>query len=149
MRISESAIETIRHHSKATYPEECCGVLVGEYDDVTFASEAVPVANTSEEHRERRYTIDAAELFRVTRDAGKRGLDVVGFYHSHPDHPAEPSSTDLEEATFPSYVYLIQSVIDGKPDELTAWTLADDRSRFLREAIDELRNEPSSTTEHP
>lgn len=135
MLINDSTIESIRKHSASTYPEECCGVLLGLFEDDLRVLKAIPVNNKSPEHRERHYTIDAPTLFRIIREGEAEGLDVVGFYHSHPDHPARPSQTDLDEATFPTYVYLIQSVIAGAPDELTAWRLAGDRSRFVEEAI--------------
>lgn len=145
MQITRTSIDAIRTHAASTYPEECCGVLLGELGGGVRVVETVSVDNTSEAHRERRYLIDAPTLFRITKDADRRGLDVVGFYHSHPDHPAQPSQTDLEQATFPAYVYVIQSVVAGAADELTAWTLADDRSRFIAEEIHELQTESPTT----
>ncbi len=148
MQISQATIDAVRSHAAATYPEECCGVLLGDFAEELRVLESVGVDNLSEEHRERRYLIDAPTLFRITKDADRRGLDVVGFYHSHPDHPAQPSQTDLEQATFPTYVYLIQSVQEGAADELTAWTLAPDRSRFIAEDILGLTNESPTTHGH-
>ena len=110
-------------------------MLVGHFGDESQVLEAISADNRSDEHRERRYTIEAETLLRITRDAEADGLDVIGFYHSHPDHPARPSQTDLDEATFPSYVYLIQSVRNREPAELTAWTLAPDRSKFQEQPI--------------
>ncbi|MBT8399757.1 MAG: M67 family metallopeptidase [Rhodothermia bacterium] len=148
MQITHTTTNAIRSHAAATYPEECCGVLLGEFGQSVRVLEAVAADNTSQAHRERRYLIDAPTLFRITKDADRRGLDVVGFYHSHPDHPAQPSQTDLEQATFPTYVYLIQSVLGGAADDLTAWTLAHDRSRFIAEDIQELQNESPTTHGH-
>lgn len=145
MHITKTTIDSIRTHASVTYPEECCGVLLGEFREGIRVLEAVAVDNTSETQRERRYLIDAPTLFRITKEADGRGLDVVGFYHSHPDHPAQPSQTDLEQATFPAYVYMIQSVVGGTAYDLTAWTLANDRSRFIAEVIDELQNETPIT----
>ncbi len=130
IRISRAALESIRLRAAEMYPEECCGVLVGRAVDGVAVTEAVHVVNTHADNRARRYAIDARSLFSISRDAERRSLDVVGFYHSHPDHPARPSETDLREATFPHYVYMIQAVEGGTPTELTAWTLADDRSAF-------------------
>mgnify|MGYP006281073259 CR=1 FL=1 len=93
------------------------------------------VANRQPENRERRYQISADDYRAAQADADAQGLDVVGVYHSHPDHPARPSETDLQEATFPGYTYVIVSVQKGTPDVLTAWSLAPDRSRFDREEI--------------
>lgn len=139
VNLEKDVAGTIARHAMDTYPEECCGILVGSTNDegieVRFA---VEVSNSSRTHREQHYTIDAATLHTVTRDADRVGLDIVGFYHSHPDHPARPSATDLTEATFPNYVYLIQSVARDRVNELTAWTLAADRSRFLPLSIEYL-----------
>ncbi len=148
MQIAHSTIDVVRSHAAATYPEECCGVLLGEFGKSIRVLEVVAVDNTSDAHRERRYLIDAPTLFRITKEADQRGLDVVGFYHSHPDHPAQPSQTDLDQATFPAYVYMIQSVLGGAADDLTAWTLAHDRSRFISEHIHELHNESPTTHGH-
>ncbi len=141
MKISAAALNVIRRHAAETSPEECCGLLIGRLEDGTSVLEAVPMANVFSENRNRRYRISPDALFRATRDAERRELDVVGFYHSHPDHPALPSETDLAEATFPNYVYLIQSVRSGEPTEITAWRLSDDRSRFVGEIISEDRQQ--------
>jgi proteasome lid subunit RPN8/RPN11 len=91
---------------------------------------AEPVENVREELKERRYRIAPADLFQAERKAAEMGHDVVGFYHSHPDHPAEPSATDLAEATFPGYAYVIVSVRSGTPGAIRSWSLRDDRSGF-------------------
>lgn len=131
MRMKDQVVEAIRRHAAGTYPEECCGVLVGSAGEEIIVAEAIAVENVDDADRSRRYTIGADTLLRITRDAARRDLDVVGFYHSHPDHPARPSETDLREATFPHYVYVIQSVDRGVPTEMTAWSLAQDRSSFV------------------
>ena len=87
------------------------------------------------ENRERRYQITPDDYRKAEEHAQANDLDIVGFYHSHPDHPARPSQTDLAEATFPGYTYVIISVNDGAPEELTAWSLATDRSQFNHEDI--------------
>jgi len=91
--------------------------------------------NQQAEHRTRRYQLTADDYRAADAAAQDQGLDVVGVYHSHPDHPARPSETDLAEATFPGFTYVIVSVHDGVPEALTAWTLAPDRSEFRREEI--------------
>lgn len=129
-------LDAIRAHGGATYPEECCGFLLGTTDEGRNRVRAIRrVDNRQSSNRERRYTIAPDDYRAAHQEAEAQGLDIVGFYHSHPDHPARPSETDLAEATFPGYTYVIVSVIDGTPDTLTAWALAPDRSRFEKEKI--------------
>ena len=131
LSLTPDAEAHIRNHGAATYPEECCGVLLGTVEGAALrVRQTFEVPNTREANRERRYLIGPKDFLAAERQARALGLDVVGFYHSHPDHPAQPSQTDLEEATFPGYAYLIVSVHQGEPVDLTAWTLADDRSTF-------------------
>lgn len=132
MTTDNSTINRIREHAAATYPEECCGFLIGTWrqDGSIQVVDAESVENVRGELRERRYRIDPDDLLRAEANAESRGLDVVGFYHSHPDHPARPSLTDLEEATFPGYAYVIVSVTRGQPGHITAWSLRDDRTGF-------------------
>lgn len=131
-------LEDIRRHAAETYPEECCGLLIGRLSDgQNEAVGARPVQNRNENRRVDRYVIDPDDYRKIDREARREELDIVGIYHSHPDHPAEPSSTDLEQATFPGFTYVIVSVENGLPADLTAWTLAPDRSRFLPEAVTE------------
>lgn len=137
METTKSVLDTIRHHATDAYPEEGCGFLLGTVTDegenrVTALRRA---ANRQPEHRTRRYQLTADDYREADEAARQQGLDVVGVYHSHPDHPARPSETDLEEATFPGFSYLIVSVRDGEAAEITAWSLAPDRSRFEREDV--------------
>ena len=137
MITTKSVLDTIRQHGADAYPEEGCGFLLGTVtDDGQNRVRALHRAtNRRAENRERRYELTADDYRAADAAAQEQGLDVVGIYHSHPDHPAEPSETDLEEATFPGYTYVIVSVHDGVPQDLTAWTLAPDRSEFWREEI--------------
>ena len=137
MTTTESVLESIRQHGADAYPEEGCGFLLGTVTDdgdnrVVAIRRAV---NRRSEWRTRRYQLTADDYREADEAAREQDLDVVGIYHSHPDHPARPSETDLEEATFPGYTYVIVSVHDGTPTELTAWTLAPDRSQFHHEDI--------------
>lgn len=138
VQAEKDVLEAVRRHGRTRYPEECCGFLLGHLDargrKVIVAAEAAE--NVRSENRERRYTIAPGDYLIADREAQRRGLDIVGFYHSHPDHPARPSATDLAEATFPEFVYVITSVNDGEAGDLTAWTLADDRSAFTEEVIE-------------
>lgn len=137
MRTNSTVISTIRDHARETYPEECCGFLLGvatPQGNVAFA--AWEADNARDENRKRRYTITPKDYIAADRAAKANGLDIIGFYHSHPDHPALPSPTDLKQATFPGYTYVIQSVMHGQPADLTAWSLAPDRSRFRSDSVE-------------
>lgn len=133
----QHVLDDIREHGADAYPEEGCGFLLGTVTDdgenrvVTIRR----VPNRQADHRTRRYQLTANDYRAADDAAQEQGLDVVGIYHSHPDHPARPSETDLEEATFPGFTYAIVSVHDGAATELTAWSLAPDRSQFHHEEI--------------
>ena len=114
MRIPRELVGAIRAHGKETYPHECCGFLVGRAGEVVELARA---SNAREDSPKNRYLIPPVEFVRVQREADARGLDIVGFYHSHPDHPARPSAFDREHA-WPGYAYLIVAVAKGVPDEL-------------------------------
>ncbi len=139
----------IARHAEETYPNECVGLLLGRLDGVrTEAEEVFPVPNrwtvevgltpTDAEHSLRdRFYLDPRDYLRAERTARERGLDVVGCYHSHPDHPAVPSPRDLTGAQGigggSRFAFLIQSVREGRAVELTAWTLNDGGTRFVAE----------------
>lgn len=141
MRAAKDVIAAIREHGEATYPEECCGFFLGRlegFDPVESGHEVtgmLPAPNRHPDGRERRFTIDPADWLAAEREAARLGLDVVGVYHSHPDHPARPSATDLAEAAFPGLAYVIVPVHGGRAGEPTAWALAPDRSRFDPEPL--------------
>ena len=137
MITTDSVLTDIRQHGADAYPEEGCGFLLGTVTDagVNRVAAIRRATNRHPEWRTRRYQLTADDYREADAAAQEQGLDVVGVYHSHPDHPAEPSETDLDEATFPGYTYVIVAVHDGTPEDLTAWTLAPDRSEFRREDI--------------
>lgn len=111
LRMTQIQWETIRSHGEATYPHECCGVLLGHATgDANVVCETTPTENIRTDSAHNRYQIDPAELIRIVRRGRERGLDVVGFYHSHPDHPAQWSKTDLAEAHWLGCSYVITSV---------------------------------------
>ncbi len=147
MTTDDSTISCIREHAAGVYPEECCGFLIGGWTDTgsVVVVGAQPVENVRGELKERRYRIAPNDLRRAEADAEAESRAVVGFYHSHPDHPARPSATDLEEATFPGYTYVIVSVNSGKPGEIRSWSLKDDRSGFEEQPI-EIVNEKLKTS---
>lgn len=135
LSLSESQVSAIRAHGEETYPHECCGFLIGDVDgDVTRVQEVLRASNTRDDSPNNRYAIDPKELHDIDRDAHKRGLGVIGIYHSHPDVPARPSEFDREHAC-PWYCYAIVSVVQGNAKELLNWKLDDDGSRFIEDAI--------------
>ena len=128
--------EQVHTHLCRAYPEEGCGVLVGQdHGERRMVERVVPLDNRGEAERNRRYLIAPEQLLVVEREAREAGLDVLGFYHSHPDHPARPSAFDLEHA-WPYYSYLIVSVAGGRAVDATSWRLVADRSRFEPERIE-------------
>ena len=123
--------EAIRAHGRETYPDECCGALYGREGAVT-ATWALP--NTTEEGPRRRFLVRPQDYREAEARATTSGTDLLGFYHSHPDHPARPSQYDLDHA-WPFFSYIIVSVRDGVPEEMTSWRLREDRSRFDPEEL--------------
>jgi proteasome lid subunit RPN8/RPN11 len=137
IRVRPSVLDAVRIEGRRTYPEECCGVLLGRTRAGAGGRqilEARPAANARKAERARRYLIGPEAVLRAEDEALERGLEVVGFFHSHPDHPAVPSEVDREHA-WPWYSYLILSVHRGVPSEARAWRLEDDRSGFREEGL--------------
>ncbi|MGA9567364.1 MAG: M67 family metallopeptidase [Candidatus Korobacteraceae bacterium] len=115
LKLRQADFAEIRRHGEETYPHECCGVLLGAIDDDTREVRATArCGNTRVDSPQNRYNIDPRELVRVQREARERDLDIVGFYHSHPDHPARWSPTDFQEAHWIGCSYVITSVEQGK-----------------------------------
>jgi proteasome lid subunit RPN8/RPN11 len=127
----------IAAHGERDYPYECCGLLLGSFSDGRgkICSEIYPISNAREEEAKRnRFLIRPEELMRGEKHAASKGLDVVGFYHSHPDDRAVPSAYDLDHA-WPVYSYIVVSVIEGRSQDLFSWEMEPDRSRFIEEEI--------------
>jgi len=116
----------IRQHGEETFPHECCGALIGREGHVAAA---VPLPNTTEEGPRRRFLVRPSDYRLAEQEASARGGDLLGFYHSHPDHPARPSQFDLDHA-WPTFAYIIVSVMAGKSALMTVWYLKEDRSSF-------------------
>jgi proteasome lid subunit RPN8/RPN11 len=115
LRVSRAVYEAIRAHGEETYPHECCGALLGRSVSGVWAVEdAVRAGNTRTDSAHNRYNIAPAELVKIEREARGRGLDIAGFYHSHPDHPAQWSQTDFAEAHWIGCAYVITAVSQGK-----------------------------------
>ncbi|MDQ3322610.1 MAG: M67 family metallopeptidase [Acidobacteriota bacterium] len=135
--LKEEHIAEIKKHGERDYPRECGGLLVGHLaaDGAKTVVELMPMENAREESaRHNRVLILPKDLMRAERYAREKKLDVVGYYHSHPDHPAVPSQFDLDHA-LPVWSYIIVSVQAEKATDLFAWQMENDRSKFNREEM--------------
>lgn len=137
IELAEQQGNEMAAHGERDYPYECCGLLLGSFADsgVKTVAEIYPISNAREEQAKRnRFLIRPEELMRGERYAETKGLDIVGFYHSHPDHPAVPSQYDLEHA-WPLYSYIVISVSTGVAGDVRSWEMEPDRSRFAEEEV--------------
>jgi proteasome lid subunit RPN8/RPN11 len=139
--ISGHLAEKIRAHGAETYPHECCGALLGR-DLELKSQEAVrevlalfPLVNRRDDSPRNRFSVTAEDVLEADKAAQAQKLEVVGWYHSHPDHPARPSQYDRDHA-WPWYSYIIVSVHNGAPQDMTSWRLNDDRQEFSPEGIE-------------
>jgi proteasome lid subunit RPN8/RPN11 len=124
LKISQKDYVAIRRHGEETYPHECCGVLLGQIDgNVRAVASTARCGNTRTDSPRNRYHIDPKELVRIQRQARERNEDIIGFYHSHPDHPAHWSPTDLAEAHWIGCSYVITRVAEGKADLTNSFEL--------------------------
>ena len=139
LKVSQTLYDALRTHGEETYPHECCGVLLGQMDgDTRVVTSTARAGNTRTDSAHNRYNIDPKDLIRIQREGRDRGEDIVGFYHSHPDHPAQWSKTDFAEAHWFGCSYVITSVEKGKATitnsfELSGMDEAD--KKFLNEKI--------------
>ncbi|MES1242090.1 MAG: M67 family metallopeptidase [Acidobacteriota bacterium] len=135
--ISARHLQTIGRHASVAYPDECCGVLIGSTsEDTTVIERVLSVGNERQDSRHNRFLINPETVLAAHKEARALGLDVVGYYHSHPDHPARPSDFDREHA-WPGMSYLIVSVEKRKVVETRSWRLADDREGYDEEVVDQ------------
>ena len=147
--ISGSLAEKIRAHGAETYPHECCGALLGRESSAVLESDRgdgtlipareilqlFPLVNRRDDSPRNRFSVTAEDVLAAEKAAREQGLEVVGWYHSHPDHPARPSEYDRDHA-WPWYSYIIVSVQNGTPQDMTSWRLNDDRAEFSPEGIE-------------
>ena len=139
--ISGHLAERIRAHGAEAYPHECCGALLGRDSEATDQNvmrevlALLPLVNRRDDSPRNRFSVTAEDVLDADRAAQKQGLEVIGWYHSHPDHPARPSQYDQDHA-WPWYSYVIISVENGSPQEMTSWRLNDDRGAFSPEGIE-------------
>lgn len=130
-----AAVRSIEEHARKTYPEECCGFLIGVPGEPKKVLAGRQATNVAESNRERRYVINPREILALDKELRGTGREVVGFYHSHPDHPARPSSSDEGQGTWPGYSYVILSIVDGNPNDLRAWVLEKEGGPFRAETL--------------
>jgi proteasome lid subunit RPN8/RPN11 len=126
LHVTSAVDEAIRRHGEETYPHECCGALVGRDGRV---SSTVALPNTTEEGPRRRFLVRPSDYRMAETRANEIGGELLGFYHSHPDHPARPSQYDLDHA-WPTFAYVIVAVAAARAGDMTVWWLKDDRSSF-------------------
>ena len=134
LRLPGTLVEEIRRQGELAYPGECCGVLAGRMGHNKEIQQLVSMPNrrTDDPHR---YLIGPEDLKRITEELHRTGLEILGYYHSHPDHPAAPSRFDIEHA-WPWYSYVIVRIDGGRARDLASWVLADDRSRMNPESLE-------------
>jgi proteasome lid subunit RPN8/RPN11 len=139
LRISKPIFDSIREHGEETYPYECCGVLLGRSTPEGWSvAAAVRAGNTRTDSAHNRYQIAPIELVKIQREAHRQGLDIAGFYHSHPDHPAQWSATDFAEAHWIGCSYVITEVANGQAQVTNSFLLAgttEEDKRFEPETI--------------
>lgn len=135
LKIGRGDIGHIEEHAKEAYPEECAGVLVGmDVGEMKIVVDVWRADNTHEGERGRRFLIEPLKIKEFEERAQERDLDVLGFYHSHPDHPAEPSDYDREHA-WPGWSYVIASVGEDGLKDVRSWVLRDDRTGYDEESL--------------
>jgi len=145
LKIPNVVFQQIRQHGEETYPHECCGVLLGQVNldrNERSVSLAIRCGNTRTDSAHDRYHIDPKELIAAQKKARERGEDIVGFYHSHPDHPAQWSQTDFAEAHWIGCSYVITSIAKGKAETTNSFLLdgiTEEDKKFVDEKIEVLR----------
>src|ERR1700757_3105469 len=141
LRLTRHHYDSLRQHGEETYPLECCGILLGHTDDegTRVVTSTARCGNTRTDSAHNRYNIDPRELVKIQREGRERGEDIVGFYHSHPDHPARWSQTDLAEAHWIGCSYVITAVEKGKAAATNSFELAgteETDKKFVDEQIE-------------
>ena len=127
LRIEPEVIEAIRDAARASYPDEACGALIGEPGGPVVESIALP--NREADRPRVRFSVSPGDYLAVEDAADRRGLALLGFWHSHPDHPARPSETDRRYA-WPELLTVVIGVASGQPGEITAWEVQDSEAPF-------------------
>jgi proteasome lid subunit RPN8/RPN11 len=133
--LTTAHVRAIEEHAQEGYPEECCGFLIGQPGERKEVRDVRRASNVVETNRERRYVIDPREILRADREARASGHEILGFYHSHPDHPARPSTFDESHATWSGYSYVIMSIVGGNPNDLRSWVIDTEGGPFRAETL--------------
>jgi proteasome lid subunit RPN8/RPN11 len=136
LKLRSALAAKIQAHGMETYPHECCGAILGR--DENGAREALallPLANRREDSPRNRFEVTPEDVQLAEKTARDQNLELIGWYHSHPDAPARPSEFDREHA-WPWYSYIIVSVQSGMPKDMNSWRLQDDRAAYDAEAIE-------------
>src|SRR5262245_4372293 len=141
LSLPASVESEIRRHGEETYPHECCGALVGRDDRATHT---VALPNTTEEGPRRRFLVRPSDYRFAEQRARELGGELLGFYHSHPDHPARPSQFDLDHA-WPTFAYVIVAVATGAAHDMTVWYLTEDRTSFEEGELNDDKNPDSDS----
>jgi len=150
LRLTPAIYDALRTHGEEIYPHECCGVLLGRSEDgVSTVEAAVRAGNTRTDSAHNRYSIAPQELVKIQRQGRELGWDIVGFYHSHPDHPAQWSGTDLAEAHWLGCSYVITAVAGGVAKETNSFRLtgASEEDKALEREVIEVSNGASQMAE--
>ena len=134
VEIKQDILQKILDHARASYPHECCGILLGKMTSPKRIMDAVKAENTNKERAVDRYEMNPDELLRIEREARQAGLEVVGVYHSHPDHPSSPSEFDRQRG-WPEYSYIIVAVKGGAETEARSWTFIEEDEPFGEEEL--------------
>lgn len=147
LKLNHTALHKIKFHAMRTYPEECCGVLLGrEENQGRFVCDVIQTNNAKSEYRTRRYLITPEDYKRAEEEAQEKGVSLIGLYHSHPDNPPLPSQFDLERA-LPWWSYVIVAVEDAQPTVVKSWILKEDHSNFTEEEV-EILDGPDEIGKH-
>jgi len=132
--IGNDKLGEIEDQVKKSYPLECCGLLIGTNTSEKKVVEVRPVQNKNTERTHDRYEIDSKDLNKIDKEAAKKGFQVIGIYHSHPDHPAIPSAFDTEHAWI-GYSYMIAAIENGAKIEIRSWVFNEEKKQFEEEEI--------------
>ena len=137
LKLTRQIEDGIRKAGVEAYPNECCGILFGSEEDGNHVVKALKAIDNARESGEQyhRFLITAEEMMQAELEARRLGLEIIGFYHSHPDHPARPSDYDRDHA-LPFYSYVILRVAEGKPEAMTSWLLRPSREAFDNEPFE-------------
>ena len=143
LQMTKAVYDAIRAHGEETYPHECCGALLGsDGEDSREVVDLLPLANRRDDSPRNRFELTPADVRLAEKTASNKHLDLVGWYHSHPDAPARPSEFDRDHA-WPWYSYIIVSVQQREPRDTKSWRLRDDRAAYDPEAIESVAQSAS------